>query len=64
LSHLDSIPPDGFGSYPEGRASLDDMLRPSLRHAFPLPAEGLATDDKFRQLLDALAQIKVGGQTS
>ena len=40
----------------EPRASLGDLIRPGLLKAFPLPAEGPTPDDRFRLLLDALAQ--------
>ena len=40
----------------EPRASLGDLIRPGLLKAFPLPAERPAPDDRFRLLLDALAQ--------
>ena len=38
--------------------SLDDMIRPGLRHAFPLPAEDGPNEDRFRRLLAALAQTR------
>jgi hypothetical protein len=34
---------------------IDELLRPSLRRAFPLP--GPDQDQRFRILLDALAQL-------
>ena len=39
-------------------ASLDDLIRPGLRHAFPLPAEDGPNEDRFRRLLEALAQAR------
>ncbi len=39
---------------PATRVSMDDLIRPNLRRAFPLPAE--TVDDKFRALLAALAK--------
>lgn len=46
--------------YPADRADddrilgLDALIRPGLRRAFPLPCDD--ADDRFRELLDALAQ--------
>ena len=42
-----------FGA-PASRASIDALLRPSLRRVFPLPAD--EGDERFRLLLEALAQ--------
>ena len=36
--------------------SIDDLIRPGLRVAFPLPSEEGSQEDRFRRLLDALAQ--------
>ena len=41
----------------ESRTSIDALIRPGLRKAFPLPAEGQG-DEQFRLLLDALVQRK------
>jgi hypothetical protein len=35
--------------------SVDEMIRPSLRLAFPLPPKGDAAEGRFRVLLDALS---------
>ena len=40
----------------ETRTSMDSLIRPGLRRAFPLPADDHAHDDRFRLLLEALAQ--------
>lgn len=40
----------------ESDALLDEVLRPSLRQAFPLPAVRSGEDPRFDQLLEALAQ--------
>ena len=37
-------------------ASIDDLIRPGLRLAYPLPSEESPNEDRFRRLLDALAQ--------
>lgn len=36
---------------------VEEVLRPSLRQAFPLPEPDHCSEDRFRILLDALAQI-------
>lgn len=40
--------------------SIDTVIRPGLRRAFPLPAKGQAADERFGVLLGALAQRTVG----
>ena len=40
--------------------SVDDLIRPGLRLAFPLPSESDPNEDRFRRLLDALAQRRSG----
>jgi hypothetical protein len=39
----------------EPRAPIDDLIRPGLRRAFPLPETDHAEDERFRVLLEALA---------
>ena len=46
---------DQFGA-PVTRASIDDLLRPSLRWAFPLPDKAHADDERFLRVLNALAR--------
>ena len=46
---------DRFGAFMT-RASIDDLLRPSLRWAFPLPDREHSDDERFRLVLTALAQ--------
>lgn len=36
--------------------SIDELIRPGLHQAFPLPSEEDANEAKFRRLLDVLAQ--------
>jgi hypothetical protein len=43
-----------------GCTAQDELLRPNLRHAYPLPE----TDERFRVLLDALAQSRSSGRHS
>lgn len=40
----------------EARAPIEDLIRPGLLRAFPLPAPGGGEDERFRVLLDALAR--------
>jgi hypothetical protein len=51
---------DPYADIAEPRASIDELIRPGLRQAFPLPARGGADDEKFRLLLHALAQSQGG----
>lgn len=44
----------------ESRTAIDPLIQHSLRRAFPLPAKASAGDEKFRRLLDALAQRSGG----
>ena len=41
---------DAIETYP----SIDNLIRPGLRRAFPLPAKGQAADERFGVLLRAL----------
>ncbi len=47
----------------ESRTSIDALIRPGLRKAFSVPAEGQG-DEQFRLLLDALAQRKPEDRTT
>ncbi len=38
----------------EASGSVDDLIRPSLRKAFPLPGTDPATDERIGLLLDAI----------
>ena len=40
----------------ETRASVDDLIRPGLSRAFPLPDQSHA-DERFTRLLEALARV-------
>ncbi len=44
----------------EPRNSVDDLIRPCLRKAFPLPVPGQTGDDRFAVMLAALAQLGSG----
>ena len=37
--------------------SMDALIRPCIRQAFPLPADDSPGDESFRVLLEALAQL-------
>ena len=37
--------------------SVDDLIRPCLRQAYPVPMPGQTGDDRFRFLVDALAYL-------
>ena len=56
MSRHDSPLADVYSSGFEARSWSDDLLRPCLRRAFPLPGDGGATEERFRQLLNALAK--------
>lgn len=47
---------DTRSEFTESAGGIDALIRPCIHKAFPLPAEGHASDDRFRLLLDALAQ--------
>lgn len=54
MARYDPRPTHALYGLPEARVPADDLIRPNLRRAFPLPAE---TDDgKFQVLLAALAE--------
>lgn len=44
----------------EAFPSIDTLIRPGLRLAYPLPAASYAADEDFRLLLRALAQRRGG----
>ena len=48
-----------YGSAQTG-TSMDALIRPCIRQAFPLPATDHSDDERFRLLLDALAQRSDG----
>ncbi len=45
----------------ETRASIDALIGPGLRYAFPLPATDNTDDERFQLLLDALAKVTLNG---
>lgn len=44
----------------EGRTCMDDLIRPGLSQAFPLPAKGDPDDERFGRLIEALVQRRQG----
>ena len=40
----------------EDRSTMDELIRPGLRRAFPLPQDDQDRDERFRLLLEALAE--------
>jgi len=40
----------------DSHTCIEDLIRPGLRRAFPLPSEGCTDDERFGLLLDALAR--------
>jgi hypothetical protein len=56
MAHYDLLPSDAHLGADRGRASsISDLIRPNLRRAFALAEDG-QRDERFRALLDALAQ--------
>ena len=55
MAHTASLTSNSYSGATEPRASIHDLIRPNLRRAFPLPTAE-PVDDKFRRLLEALAQ--------
>jgi hypothetical protein len=54
MARHDPIPSHARPGFTEPRGAMDDLIRPNLRRAFPLPAT--TEDEKFRALLAALAE--------
>ncbi len=46
----------------EASGSEDDLLRPSLRKAFPLPRKDDSMDQRFRLVLDAMRRCRPAGR--
>ena len=43
--------------------SVDDLIRPCLRQAFPVPVAGQTGDDRFQIMLDALVELGIRGDS-
>ncbi len=59
MPHHHLRPAQAHSGTAETRASIDDLIRPGLSRAFPLPDPSSA-DERFSRLLEALAQVKKG----
>ena len=51
------LPAQAHSDNAEAGTSVDDLIRPGLSQAFPVPEQPPA-DERFRRLLEALAQPK------
>ena len=56
MAHDDRFQLPGLDRLGESHTSMEDLIGPGLRLAFPLPPESCAADDRFGPLLEALAQ--------
>ncbi|HVG48630.1 MAG TPA: hypothetical protein VM899_10915 [Rubellimicrobium sp.] len=54
MARHDPIPHHAHLGFRDTQVPMDDLIRPNLRRAFPLPS---AADDKFQDLLAALAEL-------
>ena len=43
--------------------SVNDLIRPCLRQAFPVPVAGQTGDDRFQIMLDALVELGTRGDS-
>jgi hypothetical protein len=41
-------------------SSIDDLIRPGLKLAYPLPSEEASEDEEFQRLLELLAERQAG----
>ncbi len=60
MTRYDRLPSDSLYGVAETTTSMDVLIRPCIRQAFPLPAADHSDDERFRLLLDALAQRRGG----
>ncbi len=56
MTRYDRLPSDSLYGVAETSTSVDALIRPCIRQAFPLPPADHPDDERFRLLLDALAQ--------
>ena len=56
MTRYDRLAADPRLGAAEGGTSIDALIRPCLRSAFLLPQDDHRQDERFRLLLDALAQ--------
>jgi hypothetical protein len=57
MNRFDRLTTDPRFDAAENGTSIDAMIRPCLRQAFLLSADDHCNDERFRLLLDALAQL-------
>ena len=62
MTRYDRLPSESQYGVAETNTSMDALIRPCIRQAFPLPSADHPDDERFRLLLDALAQRS--GRTS
>ena len=62
MTRYDRLPSDSLYGVAETSTSVDALIRPCIRQAFPLPVADHPDDERFCLLLDALAQRS--GRTS
>jgi hypothetical protein len=60
MARHDPIDPSVLWGPDEALPSFDELIRPGLRRAFPLPAAGHGDDEPFRRVLAALARHRQG----
>ena len=56
MTRYDRLPSEHLYAVAETSTSVDALIRPCIRQAYPLPAADHLDDERFRWLLDALAQ--------
>ena len=56
MTRYDRLPSQHLYGVAETSTSVDALVRPCIRQAFPLPPADHPHDERFRLLLDALAQ--------
>ena len=56
MTRYDRLPSDSLYGLAETSTSMDALIRPCIRQAFPLPTADHSDDERFRLLLEALAQ--------
>ena len=60
MTRYDRPPSNSLYGVAETSTSVDALIRPCIRQAYPLRAADHPEDERFRLLLDALAQLRGG----
>ena len=60
MTRYDRPPSNSLYGVAETSTSMDALIRPCIRQAFPLPPADHPDDERFRLLLGALAQRSGG----